>query len=55
MGRTVPYPQLVAGQFAEETVSLLPESRWWHWVLYPVVGVLAALLLAGAVIVVTSG
>ena len=36
-------------------MSLLPESRWWHWIVYPVAGVLAALLLAGAVVVVASG
>ena len=35
-------------------MSLIPESRWWHWVVYPVTGVLVALLLAGAVVVVTN-
>ena len=35
-------------------MNILPESRWWHWILYPVVGVLVALLLAGAVVVVTN-
>ena len=55
MGGAVPYPQLVAGQLAEEAMNLLPRSRWWHWVVYPVAGVLVALLLAGAVVVVSSG
>ena len=36
-------------------MSLLPESRWWHWIVYPVLGVLVAMLLAGAVVVVSSG
>ena len=35
-------------------MNLLPQSRWWHWVVYPVAGVLVALLLAGAVVVVSS-
>ena len=55
MGYAVTYPQLVAGQREEETVNILPESRWWHWIVYPVLGVVVALLLAGAVVVVTSG
>ena len=36
-------------------MNVLPESRWWHWIVYPVAGVLLALLLAGAVVVVVSG
>ena len=54
MGRAVPYPQLVAGQLEEEAMNLLPRSRWWHWIVYPVAGVVVALLLAGAVVVVTN-
>ena len=36
-------------------MSLLPHSRWWHWIVYPVLGVVVALLLAGAVVVVSYG
>lgn len=36
-------------------MNFLPESRWWHWVVYPVVGIVVALLLAMAVVVVTTG
>ena len=36
-------------------MNLLPRSRWWHWILYPVLGVLAALLLGAAVVVVATG
>ena len=36
-------------------MSLLLKSRWWHWIVYPIVAVAAALLLAGAVIVVAAG
>ena len=55
MGHAVPYPQLVAGQLAEEAMNLLPRSRWWHWVVYPLLGLAAAALLLIGVVVVTSG
>ena len=55
MGHSVTHSQLVAGQLEEEAVNLLPESRWWHWIVYPVVWVLVALLLGAAVVVVSSG
>ena len=35
-------------------MNLLPESRWWDWIVYPLMGILVALLLAGAVVVVTN-
>ena len=54
VGYAVTYPQLVAGQREEGAMNFLPKSRWWHWILYPVAGVLVALLLAGAVVVVTN-
>ena len=54
MGHAVTYAQLVAGQREAEAMTLLPESRWWHWIVYPVAGVLVALLLAGAVVVITN-
>ena len=36
-------------------MNLLPRSRWWHWITYPLLGLVVALLLAGAVVVVSSG
>ena len=54
MGHAVPYAQLVAGQL-EEAMNLLPESRWWHWVVYPAVAVVVVVVLLIAVVVVTSG
>lgn len=32
-------------------MNLFPRNRWWHWIVYPVGGILVAMLLAGAVIV----
>lgn len=55
MGHAVAYPELVEGQREREAVSLLPESRWWHWVAYPLLGLVAAALLLFAVVVITSG
>ena len=36
-------------------MNLLPHNRWWHWVTYPVVGLVVAALLLIGVVVVTSG
>ena len=36
-------------------MSLLPESRWWHWIVYPVAGIVVATFLLIGVVMVTSG
>ena len=36
-------------------LNLLPRSRWWHWITYPLLGILVAAILLIAVVVITSG
>lgn len=36
-------------------LNLLPQSRWWHWVAYPLLGIMVAAILLIAVVVVTAG
>ena len=35
-------------------MSLLPRSQWWHWVTYPLLGLVVTALLLIAVVVVTA-